>query len=122
MEIIWTGLGSLLNGSIILEGGTYIWMFPIYGLAIFLEPIHDKIRDWPVIFRGGVYAVLIFLIEYLTGWTLQRLIGVCPWDYSGTPYSINGFIRLDYAPVWFGAGLIFEKLHDLLMNIGLTRT
>jgi uncharacterized membrane protein len=122
MEILWTGLGSLLNGNIVLEGGTYIWMFPRYGLAVFFEPIHDNIRSWPVIFRGGVYTVLIFLVEYLTGWALQKLIGVCPWDYSGTPYSINGFIRLDYAPVWFGAGLIFEKLHDQLINIGLTKT
>ncbi|MDK2986766.1 MAG: hypothetical protein PWQ96_2410, partial [Clostridia bacterium] len=27
------------------------------------------------------------------------------------------FIRLDYAPVWFTAGLLFEKLHDFLDNI-----
>ena len=122
MEIIWTGLGSFLNGNIVLEAETYIWMFPIYGLAILFEPIHNKIRSWPVIIRGGVYTLLIFLIEYLAGWTLQRFIGVCPWDYSGTPFAIDGFIRLDYAPAWFIAGLIFEKTHDLLINIELNRS
>lgn len=121
MEIIWTGLGSLLNGNIVLEGGTYIWMFPIYGLAIFFEGIHNKIRSWSVIIRGGVYTVLIFLVEYLTGWILVQLIGVCPWDYSGSPFSIDGLIRLDYAPVWFAAGLIFEKIHDILINIELNK-
>lgn len=117
MEIIWTGLGSLLSGNVALEAGTYIWMFPIYGLAIFIEPIHNRIRSWPIIIRGGVYTVLIFFIEYLTGWTLQKLIGVCPWDYTGNGLSVDGFIRLDYAPAWFVAGLIFEKIHDSLINI-----
>ena len=34
MEILWTGLGSLLNGNIVLEGGNIYLMFPIYGLAV----------------------------------------------------------------------------------------
>ena len=35
---------------------------------------------------------------------------MCPWDYSGAKTSIKGVIRLDYAPYWMIAGLIFEKL------------
>ena len=31
-------------------------------------------------------------------------------DYSNAPTNINGVIRLDYAPVWMAAGLIFEKI------------
>lgn len=117
IEVFWTGIGSLIRGNIKLQGWTYIWMFPIYGLAVFIEPIHDMIRSWPVVLRGGVYTVLIFIVEYSTGWLLKVLTGLCPWDYSGTPFSINGFIRLDYAPAWFVAGLLFEMLHDTLMRI-----
>ena len=65
MEIIWTGIGSMLSGDINLNARTYIWMFPIYGLAILFEPIHNKIREWLIIVRGGVYTLLIFVIEYL---------------------------------------------------------
>ena len=114
VEIFWTGIGSLLAGDIKLTGQTYLWMFPIYGLAIFLEPIHNKIREWPVLLRGLLYTLLIFSIEYLTGWFLQITIGLCPWDYSNTRFSLNGLIRLDYAPAWFTAGILFEKLHDFL--------
>lgn len=117
IEVFWTGIGSLIRGNIKLQGWTYIWMFPIYGLAVFIESIHDMIRSWPVVLRGGVYTVLIFIVEYSTGWLLKVLTGLCPWDYSGTPFSINGFIRLDYAPAWFVAGLLFEMLHDTLMRI-----
>lgn len=121
MEVIWTGLGSFLSGDIFLNARTYIWMFPIYGMAILFEPIHNRIRDWPVIIRGGVYTLLIFIIEYLAGWILQRFIGECPWNYGGSFFSIDGLIRLDYAPAWFLAGLFFEKIHDLLINIEIKR-
>ncbi len=120
-EIFWTGFNSLLRGDVTLHGWTYIWMFPIYGLAIFLEPVHERIRSWPVLLRGGVYVLLIYAIEYATGTMLRSVLGVCPWDYSKSPYAVNGVIRLDYAPFWFIAGLLFEKLHDLLKEMGVLR-
>ncbi|NLM97876.1 MAG: hypothetical protein GX175_09775 [Halanaerobiaceae bacterium] len=119
MEIFWTGLGSLVRGEAELRGWTYLWMFPIYGLAILMEPIHNQIRDWPFYLRGIVYVFFIFMIEYTTGWILRNTISLCPWDYSHSAYSINGLIRLDYAPAWFAAGLIFEKIHDLLLRINI---
>jgi uncharacterized membrane protein len=117
VEIFWTGFGSLLMMDVKLTGRTYIWMFFIYGLAVFLEPVHNRIRNLPVLVRGGVYTVLILSAEYLTGWLLSILIGVCPWDYGTSRYSINGFTRLDFAPAWFAAGLLFEKYHDMLVGL-----
>lgn len=111
-EIFWTGFGSLLRGDIKLTGYTYIWMFFIYGLAVFLEPMHDMIRSWPLLLRGGVYMLILFSIEYSSGWLLRDIIGVCPWNYGNGPLSINGLIRLDFAPVWFCCGLAFERVHD----------
>jgi uncharacterized membrane protein len=114
IEISFTGLYSLLMGDPKLSGKTYIWMFFIYGLAVFLEPIHNRIRRVNFVIRGGVYAVLILLTEYITGWFLSKLIGVCPWNYGSGKYIINGFTRIDFAPLWGAAGLLFEKLHDAL--------
>lgn len=115
VEVLWTGLNSLMKGDVKLTGFTYIWMFFIYGLAIFLEPIHNHIRHLPFIARGCVYMVLIFAIEYLSGIILRKILGVCPWNYVSEPYSISGIITLSYSPVWFTAGLLFEKLHDYLI-------
>lgn len=116
-EVIWTGLGSLVKGDVTLSSFTSIWMFFIYGLAVFLEDVHNRIRHIPILIRGGIYTVIIFFIEYSTGWFLRLILGACPWDYSSSPYSINGIIRLDYAPVWFSAGLLFEKIHDWVEHI-----
>jgi len=112
-EILWTGLGSLLAGDPSLRSHTYLWMFPIYSLAVFLEPIHDRMRNHFWFFRGLIYMCLFFAGEYITGLLLKLLIGLCPWHYS-SPLAVKGLIRLDYGPAWFAAGLIFEKVHDFL--------
>lgn len=118
MEIIWTGLGSLLKGNLMLSSFTYLWMFPIYGSAVLLEPVHDYIEGLPWYVRGGIWVIFILSIEYLTGWLLMSTLGSCPWDYSDvTPYHIRGLIRLDYIPAWFLAGLIFEQIHLRLDKI-----
>lgn len=116
MEILWTGFGSLLSGDITMHAWTSMWMFLIYGLAIFMEPIHDIIRRWPILIRGGIYASLILIVEFCTGSILRLTIGSCPWYYD-RGITIQGITRIDYAPYWFIAGLLFEKFHDELVKI-----
>ncbi|PKM81619.1 MAG: hypothetical protein CVU89_08995 [Firmicutes bacterium HGW-Firmicutes-14] len=117
MEILWTGAGSLLKGDMSMRGFSYLWMFPIYGAAVFLEPLHERIRDVAWYGRGIIWIAVIFSIEFITGRIIQLTVGLIPWDYSGTSrYSVAGLIRLDYAPVWFVVGLLFEQGHDLIMK------
>lgn len=109
MEIIFTSLDSLRRRDMKLRGNTSIWMFPIYGCAAFLAPIGRLLRSKPFWVRGLAYMNLIFSMEYLTGSLLSRRT-MCPWDYGRSRWNINRYIRLDFAPFWFGAGLLFEKL------------
>ena len=92
-----------------LEGHSSIWMFPIYGMAAFLAPISRLLRKQCVWVRGAVYTGAIFLTEFITGSFLKRR-GMCPWDYSRARFNIHGVIRLDYAPVWFLTGLLYEQI------------
>lgn len=109
MEIIFTSLGSLRNRDLTLKGGTSIWMFPIYGCAAMFSPISRLLKKRPAWFRGLTYMSIIFSAEYLTGRLLSRH-KLCPWDYSRSRWHVNRVVRLDYAPYWFGAGLLFERL------------
>ena len=116
MEIIWTGLSSLLKGNFKLTATTSIWMFFIYGLVAFTGPVYDALSMMPLIVRGGVYTVCIFIVEYITGVCLKK-VKICPWDYSGCRFAVSGVIRLDFAPAWFTAGLIFERMHIILQGL-----
>jgi len=97
-------------------------MFPIYGMGALLGPISGVMDRWigdanglslkDKFWRHGFSdMVLIFVAEYMTG-TFLKARNMCPWDYSGRMFSIDGLIRLDFAPFWFGTGLLFEHLTD----------
>ena len=109
LEIFWTGLGSLFQGDGRLTGHSSLWMFPIYGMAATIHPLYPIIKPLNFVFRGSIYMLCIFAVEFVTG-SFLKLMHPCPWDYSQSPWNINGVIRLDYAPVWFIAGLLFEWL------------
>ena len=90
-------------------------MLPLYGFgALLFEPAHEALRAQAWLVRGAIYMLGIFAVEYLAGFTLERATGRCPWDYSYNRTSIGGYIRLDYAPVWFVFGLGLERVHDLV--------
>lgn len=110
---------SILAHDWRLMGRTSLLMFPIYGLGALLSPI-GRLTDWWIgernisradryIRHGTLYMVLIFTTEYLSG-MLLRARGMCPWDYTGRQFNINGLIRLDFAPLWFATGLLFEQI------------
>lgn len=109
MEILFTALDSLRRRDYTLKGNTSIWMFPIYGCAAVFAPIHRLLQHKPFWVRGLTYMSLIFSGEYISG-RLLSLRSMCPWDYNRIRFNIKRVIRLDYAPVWFGVGLLFERI------------
>lgn len=109
MEVIWTGTISLINKDKRMMGNTSMLMFPIYGMVAFLKPICKFVNKRNMFIRGGIYTCFIFIGEYVSG-TILKKRNMCPWDYSKSKYHINGLIRLDYFPAWFGAGLLFERI------------
>ena len=121
-EILWTGFCSFLMGDASLTAQTYLWMFPIYGLAGVCMPLFLAFRRYcPLWQRVGVYVFVIFTVEFITGWLLQAMTGICPWDYGESFFSVRGFIRLDYAPLWAILGLFFERVVLFLAERGWVR-
>ena len=109
MEILFTSFHAFWNRDFRLKGQTSVWMFPIYGLAALIAPMHEHMTNKSTLFRGSVYTLGIFTCEYVSG-SLLKKHNMCPWDYSDAKANISGVIRLDYAPFWMAAGLIFEKI------------
>ena len=120
LDIVFTSVESILAKDMRLFGRTSLWMFPIYGMGALLGPISGAMDRWigddgglslrDKFWRHGCSdMVLIFMAEYMTGAFLKAR-NMCPWDYSGRMFNIDGLIRLDFAPFWFGTGLLFERL------------
>ncbi|MDO4278174.1 putative ABC transporter permease [Lachnoclostridium edouardi] len=124
LEVMFTSVESIMAGDWRLMGKTSLLMFPIYGMGALLEPIGKGVDKWigdpqtgvavlqekdKIVRHGMLYMVLIFVVEYGSG-LLLRNHGICPWDYTGRHTNINGLIRLDFAPLWFGTGLLFEQI------------
>lgn len=109
LEILFTSLQSFRRREKTGMGNTSVFMFFVYGMAAFLRPVHALIRTLPVFYRGAVYALCIFSAEFAAGSILSRK-ELCPWNYERSRYHIRKLIRLDYAPLWFMTGLIYERL------------
>ena len=108
LEITFTALHSLQQRKFTLQGTPSLWMFPIYGAGCLLRPICALVKKCHWFVRGCVYALFIFVAEYLSGRFLLKK-GLCPWSYGKARWNIGKVIRLDYAPCWFATGLLMEQ-------------
>ena len=106
---IMDGLHSLVTGHFTMMGKTSLLMFPVYGLAALIRPAYYKLARFPVMVRGIIYSCGIFFVEFLSGYFFRSFASV-PGIILTFRFSIEGVIRLDYAPLWFFTGLFFEWL------------
>lgn len=118
VEVIWTGLASLRGKNFRLSSHTSLWMFFIYGCFVVMEPFFVSLAPWNFFLRGLAYAAFIYAGEFAFGSAL-KFAGVCPWDYTNTPYHSFGIIRADYLPCWIALGLLFERTYFALAVNGI---
>lgn len=121
MEVVFTALADYPKaGDRRLKGYTYIWMIPIYALVypacVYLYPLA---APYPLLLRGTFYMLIIYLVEYASGWLLRGAVGECPWEkeYRGRRWAVHGLIRLDFAPAWVLASLLFEWVYRVLRGM-----
>ncbi|XP_071387535.1 transmembrane protein 229B-like [Centroberyx affinis] len=94
-----------------LAGHSSLWALPMYATAIYLmESLRAGLlsRRRPLAARLLAYTLFVYLWELSWGLGL-RLLGACPWDYSGYRYNLAGLVTLEYALPWAVASLIAEK-------------
>jgi len=90
---------------------------PIYGfgaliLIIVLRPVMDNII---LLFIGAV--ILTSILEYITGFVLEKVFGHKWWDYSNRPFNIQGRICLRFSIYWgIVSVLILKILHPQVID------
>lgn len=119
MEVLWTGLHSIRKKDRAAVGKTSLWMFPIYGCACIQQQLYPLIAQFALLFRGALYALIIFAVEFVSGWFLRDIANACPWDYSGARFNVFGLVRLDYAPLWMLEAIALERVFAAVTGLGL---
>jgi hypothetical protein len=115
-EIVFTAFTSGKRDRRLI-GYSYVWMFPIYAL---LYPgfwlLLPRVGAWAWPLRGALYAVLIMIIELLTGLALRGALGEAPWEpeYRGKRWAVLDLVRLDFFPAWALGALVFERAYRLI--------
>ncbi len=117
-EVVFTALTDFINnqplcgkGRYVLAGHTYVWMIFIYAaIPIIGHYVIERVLRYPLLLRLLFYTLLVYLVEFSSGFVLQQLTGRCPWQYT-SGWHIMGLIRLDYAPAWMLFCWIVERLY-----------
>lgn len=105
--------GKLINRGF-LNGA---WC-PIYGTgALAVSVCLFPFKNNPVLLFLTSFAVTSF-IEFITGFTLEKIYKCRWWDYSDRRFNIGGYICLEFSLVWGAVGAVFIKVINPIM-IGL---
>lgn len=91
---------------------------PIYGFGVVivvlcLTPLQNNLL---FLFAGSV--LLTSLLEYVTGFVLEKVFHSKWWDYSDLPFNLHGYICLKFSLLWGAACvLVMKVIHPLISGL-----
>lgn len=93
---------------------------PIYGCGVVivvavLTPLKDNLL---ILFIGSF--LLTSILEYITGYLLEKVFHNQWWDYSDKPFNIHGYVCLKFSIYWgLACTFIMDVLHPIIYR-GIT--
>lgn len=91
---------------------------PIYGCGVvivvaILTPLKESLL---VLFIGSV--VLTTVLEYITGFLLEKVFHNKWWDYSDKPFNVKGYICLKFSIYWgLACTFIMDVIHPIIYGV-----
>ena len=120
--------------ELIWRGYSHWTMFVLGGICFIFLGLINEVLPWqmPLWQQILIGAVVITVLEFLTGCIVNLWLGWGVWDYSGMPGNFLGQICLQYMLLWMPVSLIGIVLDDWIRyrtfgeqrpryNVGLTR-
>ena len=96
-------------------------MLPLYGTGAIMVlictiPVKEHVA---LVYVCGMIGATI--LEYITGWGMEKLLKVRYWDYSNDVLNFNGYICLKASLFWgFLSIFLTYVVHDPIANIVLS--
>ena len=107
---------ALVTGKFVNRGFLNGPVCPIYGFGVVivlscLTPLADNLL---ILFLGSV--LLTSVLEWLTGFVLEKLFHQRWWDYSDEPFNLSGYICLRFSIAWgFACMFVVTLLHPTVL-------
>ena len=103
---------SLKKRQFVNRGFLRLPLLPLYGTGAVMMlwvslPVKDNLF---LVYVSGVVAATV--LEYVTGWGMERLFKMKYWDYSNQRFNVKGYICLISSIAWgFLTILLTEVIH-----------
>lgn len=106
MEVLFRALlGQMAQTSYFtFNGFTSLWMCLVGGIIGIIYGLIDSIKNsnkLSLFIKCLIMTVIIFGIEYLSGYILNIIFKLDVWNYYNMPLNINGQITFVFAPIWY---------------------
>ena len=98
-------LGKFVNRGFLSGPWCPIYGFGVVIVAICLKPISGSLL---VLFVGSV--ILTSVLEYFTGYVLEKVFDQKWWDYTDEKFNIGGYVCLKFSLLWGVACVAVVKL------------
>ena len=91
---------------------------PVYGVGVFvvilcLTPLKENLL---LLFFGSL--VLTTVVEFLTGFLLEKLFHNKWWDYSNEPFNLCGYVCLKFSVLWgLACTFVMKLVHPFLYRL-----
>ena len=113
---------SLKQHHFVNRGFLRLPMLPLYGTGAVMMlwvslPVKDNLL---LVYCSGVVAAT--LLEYVTGYIMERLFKVRYWDYSNQKFNLHGYICLTSSIAWgfltiFMTEIIHRPIERFVLNL-----
>ncbi len=117
-EIILAIIGGLIYILIelIWRGHTHISMFILGGICFVAIGLINELFSWELglVWQSVIGAVIVTVLEFITGLIVNIWLGLGVWDYSNMPFNLLGQICLPFAFPWIALSAIAIILDDYL--------
>lgn len=92
------------------QGLLYGPFTPIYGLcAVLFTLLLYRMRNVNSLVVFAVTATLGGLFEFVCSWAQQLIFGTVSWEYSASPFNLQGRTDLTYSIFWGLLGMVYIK-------------
>jgi len=114
MEVVYAGYKT---HEFVNRGFLYGPFCPIYGTGIVLiviaiEWLQQILPNEGEINLVAMYFIIVFLttlLEFITGFVLEKIFHTKWWDYSNQKLSIKGYVSVGFSLIWGFGGLFMIK-------------